>query len=159
MHHASQCVCVRALPVLGSLWRRSTLMLNSGTSAACLGHFTEESNYCLSRWLPNASFPFFLPAQRNPKAACDCFVTVLWEALSKGDFPFPQMPLWGLEKDPEKKLQISSLLYVPVVCKPSTGWSIHGSVPLSCHLLGALGCTCWFDLLCPCWGAHGASAP
>lgn len=41
----------------------------------------------------------------------------------------------------------------PVVCKPSIGWSIHDFGPFSCHQLGAPGCRCWLDPLCPWWGA------
>lgn len=101
----SVCVCVS--PFLAAF---EAQMLSSGTSPACLGHFTGVKLLPLQVMISNVSFPFFLVAQRNPAAACGGFVSVLGEALSKRDISlFHRSPL-GLEKKPKKKLQISSLL-------------------------------------------------
>lgn len=77
-------------------------------------------------------------------------------STEKKGFPSSTDPTQGLEKDAEQNCRSAGcwmFLLSASLAGARTGWSIHGSVPFSCHWLGAPGCRCWLEPLCPCWGA------
>lgn len=96
----NRCVCV-FVPFLGSLWSRSILTLSSGISPAWLGHITGESNYCLSRSLPNATFPSFWQPKEIQKQLVMYCACAMRSTEQKG-FPFSTDATLCLEKDAEQ---------------------------------------------------------
>lgn len=129
MHHPSQCVYVSP-----SLSWQPLKQINFKLILQV------RSNSC-PPWTPNTSqesqvtpyLAFFVAAQRNPKAAWDCFLVCHESHQTKG-ISLPHIfPTGGWRRRIQRRnCKSAAHCTSPFSARPSTGWSICGSVRSSC---------------------------
>lgn len=109
------------------------LQFRSNSCPPWLPNTSQESQVIASPGDSSASLPFLVAAQRNPKAACDCFLVCHERHEAKG-ISLPHISPTGPWKRrmQRRNCKLAACCMSPFSVSPGTGWNIHGSVPSPC---------------------------